>query len=329
MRTRAKLGFAVAGVAGLALACFGAAAYALEVPPLPPVPSTPTVTVPLPVEPPPLPPPPVLPAPTVPALPAPPPASPALPAPPVEPVSPSVAPSPSSVPDAIVAPGGGSGSPPESTRVGSREGASARGAEATRTRRHPRAATIRFELRRATRVLVIVRGPLPECVEAGRFALRGNRGENELVFRGRVRNRRLAPGTYLLGLRPDEGRRRWVAVRVHQHRVTPLSRAVVSRSLSRCAEDFDLQAASFGSLAGPADGGPPPRSDRAAPETSAAPVPDVTLDEPPLVDVLGFAEDSSSGLLPAAFAIAVLLLLVASVAGIAVFLIKFLRSPTV
>jgi hypothetical protein len=54
----------------------------------------------------------------------------------------------------------------------------------------------------------------------------------------------------------------------------------------------------------------------------------VTPDEPPLAGVLGFAEDSDGVVLPTAFAIAVLLLLVASVAGIAVFLIKFLRSPT-
>ncbi len=329
------MGLAAVAVAGFALACFGATAYALEVPTLPTVPTTalPTVTLPLPVPPPPtlpVPPPPTLPAPPVapaPTLPAPPEPPPAPSAPQVAPVSPSVP--PSTVPGAIVAPEGGSSPRPESTGTQSRGRAPASGAEATRTRRHPRAATIRFELRRATRVLVIVRGPLPECDETGRFALRGNRGENELVFRGRVRNRRLAPGTYLLGLRPDEGRRRWVAVRVHERRVTPLSRAVVSRSLSRCAEDFDVRAAAFGSLAGPADGGPPPRSDRAAPETPAAPVPDMTLDEPPLVDVLGFAEDSTSGLLPAAFAIAVLLLLVASVAGIAVFLIKFLRSPTI
>jgi hypothetical protein len=179
-------------------------------------------------------------------------------------------------------------------------------------------------------VLVVLRGPLPACDEVARFALRGTRGDNELVFRGRIRNRRLAPGAYLLGLRPEEGQRRWVAVRVHRRGAAPLPPAVVSRSLPHCGEELARASTPLASSAGPADGGPPPRSDRAAAEPPAAPVPDITPDEPPLADVLGFAEDAGGGgVLPAALAIALVLLLVASVAGIAVFVVRFLRSPTV
>jgi hypothetical protein len=240
--------------------------------------------------------------------------------------SPSVAPATAS--GAVVTPEREAAPSSEPTRARSGESTPASGAEATRTRRHPRAATIRFELGRATRVVVVLRGPLPACDEVARFAVRGTKGDNELVFRGRIRDRRLAPGAYLLGLRPEQGRRRWVAVRVQQRGAAPLPRAVVSRSLSRCSE-LARGTATFASSAGPVDGGPPPRPDRPASEPPAAPVPDLTPDEPPLADVLGFAEDAGGGALPAALAIALLLLLVGSVAGIVLFVIKFLRSPTV
>jgi hypothetical protein len=180
------------------------------------------------------------------------------------------------------------------------------------------------------RVVVVLRGPLPECAETTRFALRGRRGANEFRFRGSVRNRRLAEGTYLVGLRPDRGARRWVAVRVGEEGAVRLPRDVVARSLSRC-DERSRSSASVATFGAPPDGGPPARADRpdagpgagtpTAPPTPLAPV------EPPLADVLGFAADSGTIVLPKAFAIAVLVLLLASVAGITFFLVKFLRPP--
>jgi len=64
---------------------------------------------------------------------------------------------------------------------------------------------LRFVLSRAARVRFLVIGPAPSCQVAGRFVLSGHRGLNKVVFRGRLRGRLLAPGTYTIVPQPAAG----------------------------------------------------------------------------------------------------------------------------
>ena len=88
-----------------------------------------------------------------------------------------------------------------------------------------------FALDRAARITLVLFGPAPHCVVAGRFALAGHRGANAVRFDGRVRNRLLQPGVYKIAPRLPGGKSvpGWsaVAVRVDRRgarRVAPLPR---------------------------------------------------------------------------------------------------------
>jgi hypothetical protein len=91
------------------------------------------------------------------------------------------------------------------------------------------AVQLRFALDRAARITLVLFGPAPHCVVAGRFAVAGHRGANAVRFDGRVRNRLLQPGVYKIAPRLPGGKsvpgRSAVAVRVDRRgarRVAPL-----------------------------------------------------------------------------------------------------------
>jgi hypothetical protein len=93
------------------------------------------------------------------------------------------------------------------------------------------AVQFRFALDRAARISLVLFGPAPHCVVAGRFAVAGHRGANAVRFDGRVRNRLLQPGVYKIAPRLPGGKSvpGWsaVAVRVDRRgarRVAPLPR---------------------------------------------------------------------------------------------------------
>jgi hypothetical protein len=61
---------------------------------------------------------------------------------------------------------------------------------------------LEFELPRAQALFLIVRGPAPSCRVVGVVPIRGRAGENVVRFAGRVRERVLEPGVYLLTVSP-------------------------------------------------------------------------------------------------------------------------------
>jgi hypothetical protein len=62
------------------------------------------------------------------------------------------------------------------------------------------AVRIEFTLDAPQRLFLVVRGPSPSCRTVGVVAIRGRAGENAVRFAGRVGDRRLDPGVYLLTL---------------------------------------------------------------------------------------------------------------------------------
>jgi hypothetical protein len=78
-----------------------------------------------------------------------------------------------------------------------------------------RGTRITFTLTAPARVVFVVRGPAPSCDVVGRFAVRGDRGVNNVRFTGRIGRRTLQRGTYRITAR-THGRApsRPIAVRV-------------------------------------------------------------------------------------------------------------------
>lgn len=73
------------------------------------------------------------------------------------------------------------------------------------TIRGPRSSrSVRLSFWLATRVTVVVRVDqiAPVCRYAGKFLVRGRAGRNDVRFRGRLRGRAIAPGTYRLIVHP-------------------------------------------------------------------------------------------------------------------------------
>ena len=87
---------------------------------------------------------------------------------------------------------------------------------------------LRFELARAGRLFLVVRGPVPSCRIIAAIPVRGRKGLNTLDFRGRVRNRVLGPGTYALSLsperRPPDGTAATLVKVVSKTRTVPVER---------------------------------------------------------------------------------------------------------
>jgi hypothetical protein len=69
--------------------------------------------------------------------------------------------------------------------------------------RTARGLTIRFRLPKATKLTLVLRGPVPSCATVRRMHVRGKRGLNHVRLQALNRRRhRLAPGTYLLSALP-------------------------------------------------------------------------------------------------------------------------------
>lgn len=189
-------------------------------PPLPPVPPAPPPPVPAPPAPvPPVPAPPVPVQPSPPARPVPAPIPPPILAP-RAPVPPPAAPAPTppasgaagrSAPSASAERGsdgwsgssGSTGSTTEAAAPPSRppDRATHRAPEATAETTPTRVVVrLEFHLPGARRLYLVVRGPAPSCAVAGVIPFRGRAGENVARFGGRVRDRVLEPGVYLLTL---------------------------------------------------------------------------------------------------------------------------------
>ena len=98
------------------------------------------------------------------------------------------------------------------------------------------AVRIVFRLARSGRVVVTVRGPLPDCSRVARFVIHGRRGENALRFNARAGGRRLAEGSYLVGLRPVRAAlTRWGALLVDASGAGALTRSAADSAVAHCS----------------------------------------------------------------------------------------------
>lgn len=185
--------------------------------------------------------------------------------------------------------------------------------------------TVRFGLSRSSRVIVVLRGPLPDCARIARFGIGGHAGTNTLRFTGRVGQRRLPDGTYLIGVRPRSSETmQWAAVRVGPRGARPLPRRVVEPALTRCTTQnaatlFRLDGGGAGPL--PRDLGP--ATDTAGGtrgEQSPAPA-------PPPIEVLPFnAVEEAVSDLPAWLGYLVLALVAAALGTIIAVVVRFVRD---
>jgi hypothetical protein len=214
MRWIGRLIGLIGALAGLAAAqVFVGPGQAMVLPPAPTI-SVPALPTPAPVPALPVPvptPPPVAPAPS----PAPPPVVvPAVSAPAIVPrvaaaapaAAPVVAAAPSSPSSSSYSTAGSAG--PAASSSGQTTSRPAAGKRSDRleakTRRSKNRVSVRLEftLPEAKRVFLIVRGPAPSCRIVGVIPFRGRKGENAASFAGRVGERTLEPGIYLLTISP-------------------------------------------------------------------------------------------------------------------------------
>jgi hypothetical protein len=344
------------GASGVAFACLGAAtAFALEPPPLPPLPTTTSVSVSVPTLPVPVP---TVPLPTVPlpttstTLPAPLPPPPTLPAPtpttstpavtgvtgvtggtggtggtaPTAPTAGAISTRDGGGTDSSIggstSPGSYGGTPGDTARSRSGIWISRIGVAPAPGRRG--VVAVRFALARSSRVIVVLRGPLPDCARIARFGIGGHIGTNTFQFTGRVGKRKLPSGTYLIGVRPRSAETmKWIAARVGPRGARALPRRVVGPALARCAAQnsaamYRLDGAGAGAL--PRTSGPATTTGGTRGEQSPAPA-------PPPIEVLPFdAIEEAVSELPAWLAYLVLAIVAASLATIIVVVVKFVRA---
>ncbi len=183
---------------------------------------------------------------------------------------------------------------------------------------------LRFRLPRAAKLVLVVRGPGPSCAIAGRIAFRGREGVNRFRFNGRIAGRPLEPGTYQLTLRP-------------RGRKTKLGRAVVTivapgstaatRTLPQCTTPLPATFASGAdTFEGRAAGDPGSTDPQAAPTAQITGDGFSDREQPPLAVLPGLQFIDEPHELPIVLGLAVLALLLVSLVGILVEVVRHLRS---
>lgn len=186
-----------------------------------------------------------------------------------------------------------------------------------RDRRSRPGVALRFSLPRAARIVIVVRGPLPSCELAGRFAARGKRGANQIRFFGRIRGRELVEGAYVLAIRTASSRPQRVAVGVIEDGARALSPAEAAAAIAACTARRPLALTRGARLTAAAVESVPAEPPRREPPARG------TDDRPFRVVLPEIGSTSSDGELPLAVGIAALALLGLAVVGIVVFLVRF------
>ena len=182
---------------------------------------------------------------------------------------------------------------------------------------------LRFRLSRAAKLILVVRGPGPSCAIAGRIAFRGREGVNRFRFNGRIAGQPLEPGTYQLTLRP-------------RGRKTTLGRAVVTivapgstaatRTLPQCTTQPAPVASGAGTYGGRGAGDPGSTDPQAAPTAKITGEGFSDRQQPPLAVLPGLQFIDEPHELPIVLGIAVLALLLVSLVGVLVEVVRHLRS---
>jgi hypothetical protein len=174
--------------------------------------------------------------------------------------------------------------------------------------------------------VIVVGGPIPACTQAGRFAVRGRRGINQIRFFGRIRGRELAEGVYVLTIRPRSGPQRRVAVSVAEDGARALSPTESSAAVDVCTTAPALAVARTTRSLAVADDVPAAQQ-AATPAPRPASKPPVEEEDPfsVVLPELGSVTPDAS-LLPTALEIAALAILALSALGVVFYLIRFLRT---
>jgi hypothetical protein len=100
------------------------------------------------------------------------------------------------------------------------------------------------------RVYFIVKQVSPDCRIAGRFSVRGHKGVNRVPFKGKVRGKPLAPGTYLISATTRRSERIMRTTVVVLERGTPTRAALRAARAANVCPPPSLLAASSGSFMG-------------------------------------------------------------------------------
>ena len=202
--------------------------------------------------------------------------------------------------------------------------------QVTNVRGRKGAVRIVFRLARPGRVVVIVRGPLPDCSRVVRFLIQGRRGENALRFNGHAGGRRLAEGSYLVGLRPvRHALTRWGALLVDASGARALPRSAADSAVAHCSSaPAEVTPFAIGFLAGagrrdalPVGGGAGAAGEQGGSATSTA------VERPRSAGVLGVQqiEDAVDAIHPVV-GIVFLALVIGSLLGIVYLVVSFLRG---
>jgi hypothetical protein len=172
-------------------------------------------------------------------------------------------------------------------------------------------------------VFIVLRGPTPNCTVATRFSVRGQRGSNVLRFNGKIGRTRLETGTYLIGLRTSTSSMRWKLVAVAPRVVRPVRRAA-GPVVRACAAQAMLVSNEIAADRGSAGGnGLPPRASARPQSPPSSP----SLQDHPRPSVLPFVGvEGAVDELPGAAAAIVLVLVLASLLGMAAFVVRFIRA---
>jgi hypothetical protein len=191
--------------------------------------------------------------------------------------------------------------------------------------KHNRGTRITFRLAAPGRVVFVVRGPAPSCDVAGRFAVRGRRGVNNVRFKGRIGRRTLPAGTYVITARSRD------RTAVRRLVVVLLPRRGSARvEHLRCEAQTEQVAAVPG-----ADNASPPPAAQPGKKTESGVLPAVerklrsvpqllpSIPKPPMPSVAG--TEPGSG--PWFVGMVALALLALSGLGLVVYVLHFIRKP--
>jgi hypothetical protein len=190
---------------------------------------------------------------------------------------------------------------------------------------------ITFVLPRRSRVVVTLRGPLPDCARVARFVIQARRGQNTLRFDGRADGRRLADGAYILGLRPVRSTRtRWGALQIGSSSVRALPRATADSALDQCSRATAATAAgpfAIGFL--PEDGsGALLAAGETVDREGDGNATTKLVERPPRAGILGAERinDAADMLLNPVFGIVILAVMIGSLLAIAYLVVSYVRG---
>ena len=197
---------------------------------------------------------------------------------------------------------------------------------------------LRFQLTRAGRLFLVVRGPVPSCRVSAAIPVRGRKGLNTVDFAGRAAGRVLSPGTYALSLsterRPPVGTPETLVKVVSRTRTVPAEygRAPACATRAALAErpsytPLDREAGTAAAVAERQSARNAPSQEHRTEPTSLPPV-----DGEDQHDVLGIAipapfdGDGPSGPLETLISIAILTLVGALLLTMVTFVTRFFRG---